>query len=227
MPAPDAFAPLRRGSTAEEVASILRERIMTGALPPGHQLREEALSAQFDVSRRTVHEALAVLTQERIVSHFRHKGFRVVQFTEADIRDLYTVRRSLEVTAAELAKRTSDERLDRLGAAFDNLREATRRGRPQDVVARDLEFHQAVVGLIGSARLDDSFALIAVEMRYALSILESAYRESALRPKEALEEHRRILAAFVDRDVRVAKRLVREHADANEALLIAALGSRD
>ena len=64
-------------------------------------------------------------------------------------------------------------------------------------------------------------------MRYALSILESTYRESDRRPEEALDEHREILTAFLERNATKAGRLVEEHALANEELLVGAVDSLD
>jgi DNA-binding GntR family transcriptional regulator len=214
---------LRRRTTAEEVASVLRDMIMDGTVKPGTQLREEALSDQFDVSRRTIRDALGVLAHERVVRHYRHKGSRVVQFTEEDIRDLYRVRKTLEGAAARGVRQTTDQQVERLTTAFENLRDATRSRRPKEIVLRDLEFHQAIVGLLDSDRVNAFFSDVAVEMLYALSILESTYQESASRSDEALDEHRAIYAAFVDRDAKTAARLVYEHAHVNEQLLVEAI----
>jgi DNA-binding GntR family transcriptional regulator len=227
MPVEGRIPTLSRGTTAEEVAALLREIIMDGTLKPGEQLREEGLSAQFDVSRRTIRDALGILARERIVRHYRHKGSRVVLFTEEDIHDLYRVRRTLEGSAAEQADKLTDAQLKRLTEAFENLAAATRSGSAEEIVNRDLEFHRVVVGLIGSARVDDFFADIAVEMRYALSILESTYHESSSRPAEALDEHRAIWVAFTGRNAAEAGRLVREHADSNERLLVEVVASTD
>ncbi|MFC6160040.1 GntR family transcriptional regulator [Kribbella sp. NPDC058693] len=227
MPVEGRVSALNRGTTAEEVATLLRETIMDGRLKPGEQLREEGLSAQFDVSRRTIRDALGILARERIVRHYRHKGSRVVLFTEEDIRDLYRVRTTLEGSAAARAATLTDAQLRQLSEAFDRLAEATDSGQAQAIVQRDLEFHQAVVGLIGSTRVDDFFAGIAVEMRFALSILETTYQESTHRPAEALAEHRAILEAFLHRDTPEAARLVQEHADSNERLLVEVVASTD
>ena len=226
----DKFAPLRRGTTAEELATVLREMIMTGALAPEEQLREEHLSERFEVSRRTVRDALGILAHERIVRHYRHRGSRVVRFTEEDIRDLYRVRRTLEGAAAREVRRASGEKLEELERAFDELARATATGLEDLDVPLEraaLEVHRAGGASRGRARFDEFSTAIAVEMRYAIAMLESAYAESELRPEEALEEHRAIYAALASRDVRLAKRLVEEHAHQNEELLVKALGGPD
>jgi DNA-binding GntR family transcriptional regulator len=211
---------LARVSTAEEVAAVLRASIMHGELGPDAPLREEALSERFEVSRRAVREALSLLQYDGLVTHHRYRGARVARLTADDIRDLYGVRRTLELAAADAARSAPADRKDALRAAFDELARATRSGDADQIVARDLEFHQAVVGLLDSARLDNFFRSIAVEMRYALSLLEASYRESQHRPRAALDEHRSICDALLGGDRRNAARLIAEHADVNERLLV-------
>ena len=51
VPRSDSVLQLRRESTAQQVASALRELIVTGGLPAGAHLREAALAQQLGVSR--------------------------------------------------------------------------------------------------------------------------------------------------------------------------------
>jgi len=216
---------LSRSSTSDELAGLLREMIITGRLQPDAPMREAALSGQFEVSRRTVRDALSVLEHEGLVRHHRHKGSRVTQFEPDDIRDLYRVRRTMELAAAQAANQSSEARRQQLTVAFERLTQATKVGQADDIVQRDLEFHQAIVGLLGSDRVDRFFATIAVEMRYALSILEASYQESKRRPAAALAEHRAMYDALMRKDRRTAARLITEHTDVNEELLLNTVGA--
>jgi DNA-binding GntR family transcriptional regulator len=210
---------LHRGSTGEELATLLREMIMSGRLAPDEPMREAALSERFEVSRRTVRDALGLLEHEGLVRHHRHKGSRVTRLDVPDIRDLYRVRRTLELAAAQACDTAPPPRRAALRAAFTRLSDATTAGRAADIVQRDLDFHRAVVGLLDSRRIDGFFAAIATEMRYALSILEASYQESRRRPKAALAEHRAIFRALLAGDTATAVRLVTEHIDLNAELL--------
>lgn len=217
-------AGLTRNSTAEELAALLREMIFDGRLEPDEAMREAALSQGFEVSRRTVRDALSVLEHEGLVRHHRHKGSRITRLAAEDIHDLYRVRRSLELAAAQAVGTSPESRRAGLTEALARLREATATGRADNIVARDLEFHRAVVGLLASPRIDQFFATIAVEMRYALSVLEASYQESKRRPRAAFEEHRAIHNALIGNDQRGAARLIAEHIDINEMLLVDAVG---
>lgn len=214
---------LSRGTTAEEVAAVLREMIMNGRLAPDTPMREASLSAQFEVSRRTVREALGILELEGVVRHHRHKGSRVTQFDAKDIHDLYRVRRTMELAAAQASETASQAARDALTVALEHLSDASKAGVAQDIVRRDLEFHQAVVGLLDSPRLDRFFAVTAVEMRYALSLLEASYQESRRRPRAAFGEHRAIYEALIQNDHVAAAALISEHTATNEERLVRAV----
>lgn len=202
---------------------MLQNMIFRGELSPDEPMREAALSERFEVSRRTVREALSILEHAGLVRHHRHKGTRVAQLRADDIRDLYRVRRTLELAAADASPSAPASRREALAAAFRQLADATAVGRADQIVAQDLEFHRGVVGLLDSARIDQFFATIAVEMRFALSVLEASYQESKRRPKAALAEHREIHDALQSGDVATARALINEHVDVNEGLLLASI----
>ncbi|MEU4633079.1 GntR family transcriptional regulator [Micromonospora chalcea] len=57
------------------IADELRERIESGAIPPGALLpAESVLTAEFGASRGTVRQAIAVLREERLVATERGRG---------------------------------------------------------------------------------------------------------------------------------------------------------
>jgi DNA-binding GntR family transcriptional regulator len=228
--AADRLAPkaslVARTTTGEQVAEALREQIMAGEMPPGSALREVALAEEFGVSRRTLQDALTVLASEGLVRHERHRGSKVAELSRGDVADLYRVRMTLEVTAARAKAAFSDAARSRLSHAFDALDQATVAGDAAEIVLRDLEFHRAVVGLLESPRIDAFFSAIAVEMRYALTILESSYQESRERPGDALDEHRAIKNALLDGQLGTAERLIAEHVVVNRDRLLAVVDDR-
>lgn len=218
---------LIRSTTGEEVADALREQIMEGELAPGTPLREVGLASEFDVSRRTVQDALAVLSIEGLVRHERHRGARVAQLTRDDVEDLFMIRLELELMAARHVSQASPAAREELEKAYEELRIATSVGRAGEIVSRDLDFHRAVVGLLESPRIDVFFGTIASEMRFALAIVESIARESSTRPKEALREHAEIRDALLAEDTEVASKLITAHVVTYRDRLVAASVASD
>lgn len=106
---------------AEIVAATIRRQIVTGELPPGHNLPTEAqLIENFEVSRPTIREALRILEFEELVSISRgsHGGARVnerslsfatramgvsLQEYKVTLGDIYDARKMIEPMAASLA----------------------------------------------------------------------------------------------------------------------------
>jgi DNA-binding GntR family transcriptional regulator len=216
------FAPLRRSSTADEVAGMLRERIVSGELPPGGQLREVSLAAAVGVSRPTLREALQALRQEGLVRHEPHRGTFVAALGTAEIVDAYQVRRVLEGSAAAACGRAGAERRERVGRAFERLAEAWGAADPV-VIDADLRFHQEIVALLGSPRLDALFDSVTAALRPCLALLSRERRSVVLRPG-SLDEHREIAAAIGARRGRLAEKLLTAHIDANRRMLLAVVG---
>ena len=113
-------APGKRPKAAERVAAELRHQIVTGLLKPGDILHpENALQAEFAISRPTMREALRILESESLISISRgkHGGARVIamdlaaaanqvgvylQIEGATLQDLWFARTVIEPPAAGL-----------------------------------------------------------------------------------------------------------------------------
>jgi len=175
-PTPDAVtalsgagADLRRSTTAQRVAEILRERILLGELPPGTSFRENRLTAAFGVSRHTVREAFQILVAERLVVHEPHRGVFVRRLVASDVRDIYTFRRVVE--GAALARPARSDGLVDLQAAVTEGREAAERQNWRQVGTADVRFHIAVTALGGSERLNRSMRALLAELRLAFQLV--------------------------------------------------------
>ncbi|HKG52184.1 MAG TPA: GntR family transcriptional regulator [Actinomycetales bacterium] len=167
-----AGAGLRRPTTAQRVAEILRERILLGELPSGTSFREQRLTAAFGVSRHTVREAFQILVAERLVVHEPHRGIFVRRLAPADVRDIYSFRRLVEC-AALLRPDRSDALAD-LRAAVTQGRKAAERGNWQQVGTADVRFHIAVTALSGSERLNRAMRAVLAELRLAFQLVPDA-----------------------------------------------------
>ena len=66
-----------RLSVADQVASILRQKILNGELRPGTPLQEVPLAASLGVSRNTMREATRILSLENLLKRSIHRGVAV------------------------------------------------------------------------------------------------------------------------------------------------------
>jgi DNA-binding GntR family transcriptional regulator len=84
---------------AERIAAELRADIFSGALACGSALREVELVTKHGASRHTVREALRDLVASGLVTQDPRRSARVRLLTRADIRDVFGLRRVVELEA--------------------------------------------------------------------------------------------------------------------------------
>src|SRR2546430_13823742 len=112
-------AQIRRVSVADQVASILRQRILKGELRPGMPLQEVPLAASLGVSRNTMREATRILSLEGLLKRSIHRGVAVSQLSLKDVEEIYHLRRMLEIPAVLTANTNKPGELAELKKSFD------------------------------------------------------------------------------------------------------------
>lgn len=197
----------RTWRTKNEAAyQILRDRILSGDLLPGHEIDHESLAAQLEVSTTPLREAVRRLQTERLIESAQHQKVRVSRLTARELNELYAVRLNLEPMAAELCAQNAPSR------QLSHIQEVVSR-RPIDgdgLEDVNRELHTAIFRSSGNdvliRLLDDLWdhadryrrVLAARPMTAALAHLEH-------------EAHQAVVAAIVEHDVEGAGRAMRSH----------------
>ncbi|WP_174874965.1 GntR family transcriptional regulator [Vogesella oryzae] len=88
--------PIKRQTLTSAVTESLRQRILSGEFADGQQLRQEALSNEYGVSRVPVREALRQLEAEGLIQIIDHKGALVSKLSLDDVLELLEIRAMLE-----------------------------------------------------------------------------------------------------------------------------------
>lgn len=209
-----------RSSAADVAASALRDLIMEGALPPGSRVTEEAFMAPLEVSRNTLREAFRLLTHEKLLVHKLNRGVFVRSLVRADVRDLYRVRKVVECAA--LAQAT-EAGIERMTAAVERGERAAAEGRWVDVGTANIRFHQAIVSLVGSPRLDEMMRQVGAELRLGFHEMGDprSFHEGYLR------RNREIVDRLKAGDLARAEDLLRRYLDDAESEMFDAFLARD
>ena len=181
---------LARTSTAERVAELLRERITDGSLAPGTRLPEDAVGSALGVSRNTLREAFRLLAHERLVAVEFNRGAFVRRLSVEEVVDLYRARRLVECAAVRQYGGAAGEGLAAVRRAVEDGEAAAAQGRWVDVGTANMRFHQALVALAGSARLDEFMRQVTAELRLAFDAMTDtqAFHEPFLRLNRVLLE---------------------------------------
>ena len=199
---------VQRQTVASMTVTLLRERILRSEYPEGEPLRQDAIATAFGVSRIPVREALRQLEAEGLVSFHPHRGAVVSSLSLDEIDEVFSLRAGIETGLLRVAiPRIDAEHLTR---ADEVLRRYDRALRAQDVVAYgelNWQFHSTLY-----APADRPITMGIVQrlhqqadryLRMQLALTHGEHRAS--------EEHRAILAAARQHDVKEGAVLLRDH----------------
>jgi DNA-binding FadR family transcriptional regulator len=197
----------------EQIAAVLRGRVVAGELEPGHRLPTETmLATEFGVSRATVREALRQLDAQSLIrtskgatggsyvtlpsaghlsASLRSGIGLLADAQDVSLDELLEARELLEVPAARLAARRRQEHdLERLRAAIP--------GHPlelgaQEQFAHNADFHSVVLEASGNV-------LLAIAAQPVFDVLQTRLARSTLgsRFHRTINTHHRAIAAAIE-----------------------------
>jgi DNA-binding GntR family transcriptional regulator len=93
---PRKSTPIPRQSLAAAVLERLRDKILSGELREGEQLRQDAIAEEFQISRIPVREALSHLAAEGLINLVANRGAVVSALSPDEIMQMFETRAVLE-----------------------------------------------------------------------------------------------------------------------------------
>lgn len=216
------FGPIERSTLHERIVEKIRMMIDDGSLKPGDLLpSERQLASDMGVSRIPVREALRMLEFMGVIEirHGRPAVVRglakasmieiinlVLESASNELSELHETRMILEIGAIRLAceRRTNAdiayrrEILNRMEVEIRNN---------HSIVDTSIEFHMAIM----KATKNKIFFSFMMLFRDLLRESRAISLSRPGRPKEALDEHKAILQAIIDKDSNRAASLVKVH----------------
>jgi DNA-binding GntR family transcriptional regulator len=201
-------AAMTEENLSREVYASLSERILNLAYPPGHRLTEEALCAEFEVSRSPVREALGMLVENGLVDKKARHGYTVRRLDLQEIDELYDVRLVLELAVIERVCRTGMDpaELARLEAHWCRLHDQLPH-MAGNLAIMDEEFHEVLARHAGNRTLQQM--LDHVDKRIHFVRLADITNPDRLRT--TCLDHLAILRAVRERDVAMGLAAVRRN----------------
>lgn len=190
---PETWPVLKPETLTDQVYEILREKVISGKIPPGEFIREQDVSEKLGVSRTPVREALARLASERFLERIPHRGFRLPEETVDDLIEIYPIMTALEV----LGTREAFEHLDE--EAMEELRKINgayeKAFNENDVYAgidTNHEFHSQLSARSGNKRLHKMLG----DLRSRVRSLEIWAFSDIEHWQKSIKEHEEILQAI-------------------------------
>ncbi|SBW79625.1 GntR family transcriptional regulator [Pseudomonas veronii 1YdBTEX2] len=152
-------------SLADQIALELRADIIGGRLLPGMALVEAELVRAYNASRNTIREALHRLEREGLTRYVRNKGVVVRRLEREEVRDLFVVRRTLELQAIAQSGAFTQDQSECMQNAIEASALAREREDWRAVATHSLLVHQQIVGLMRSPLFDEFFAQVIAQLR--------------------------------------------------------------
>ena len=211
----DSYQPLR-----EVVCETLRDAIRKGILKPGERLMEIQLAEELGVSRTPVREAIRKLELEGYVIMMPRRGTYVANLSIRDVNEVFEIRTSLDSLASGLAaERITDEELERLQRLLVRISEYAETNDMEKIVETDTEFHD----LLYQASRNTRLVGIIFNLREQLTRFRTTSMAFPGRLAATLEEHRRIVEAIAQGDVKEAQAAAEYHMEKSEQTLLASM----
>lgn len=202
----------------------LRDAILSGALPPGTKLVEQAISTQMAISKTPVREAIRELAQEGLITFKARRGIAVIDFSEKDIHELVTLRASLEVLGVRLAYSSlAESDFAVLRSLLDRMIAAEKVHSYADLSDLDIEFHQFIIERSDNQRLVKAWKDIASQMHVLFRMIH--YYEFSDTYMSSM--HGDLVASLATSDASVYEHAFHEHILLSEENILAAFHGRD
>lgn len=195
------IAQLRENSLSGVVRHEIERLILSGELPTGTRVNENAIALRLGVSRGPVREACRALVELGLLDLVPNRGVFVRRLDRQDVEEVYDLRAGLTGLAGSLlASHITDAEVDRLRALVDQMDEAATAGDFRRFYPINLEFHDVILQLTRNGRLIKSYRALVKE--FQLFRTHGLVQSDAL--KESNHEHRAILDALESRDPAIA-----------------------
>lgn len=196
---------------AERAYQGIRHAILSGALPGGSHLPEEALAQMTGTSRTPVREALRRLVAEGLArADNRHRY--VADFSYQELKIVFNIRARLESyasrIAAELIAEAEIAELERIVEQIDKIGDTDDPAQVRLFADLNTRFHTTIVGATRSIQMQ---SLSAQAISLPLELIKQFVWEQRVNIARSNNQHRDIVAALRARDPEWAETAMSGH----------------
>ncbi len=205
-------------SQSSDAYHLIKEKIITLELPPASVIDEARLIAELGLGRTPIREALQRLALDNLVVILPRRGTIVADLNMSDLQKIFEIRIELETYAVRLAaERATSTEIAAMEALFHNADAVIHDGDNDRLIRLDHEAHRLLAEAAHNEFLEDMLEHLYNHVLRLWYV--SLHRVQRLR--EAIEEHREIIAAVKDRDSARAAQVMRRHITEFQAQFLA------
>jgi Transcriptional regulators len=205
-------------SQSSEAYRLIKEKIITLELPPASLIDEASLMASLGLGRTPIREALQRLALESLVVILPRRGTIVADLNMSDLNKIFEMRLELEAMAVRLAaQRAHAAQLAEMEQLFEQADALLQSGDNYELIKLDHAMHMLIARAAGNEFLEETLDWLYSHVLRLWYV--SLHRVQRLR--EAIEEHREMLALIKQGDGEAAAALMRKHISEFQAQFMA------
>lgn len=205
-------------SLKQQAYEILLNMITSGELKPGIRLTEEGLSKMLNISRAPIREALNMLERDGFTKIIPRCGAIVTDISKKDLLDVWKCRLALEPFAAkEAAPFIPKEELTNCLISLNKLET-----EPYDYskyVASDLEVHELYYRHLTNTYMQSFLHKLNIHSA-RLRWFNELQPDSIDLTKDAIQEHKEIILAFLSGDPDEVYKSMQKHIENSYTRLV-------
>jgi DNA-binding GntR family transcriptional regulator len=191
------------------VTESVREKILSGEIAVGTHIRQAALAKELNVSQIPVRESLLLLEGEGLITFKANKGASVTEFNLEQVDELFLLRATLEAQLLESSiPNLSHDKIKQAGFILDTLNNALKlNNAPKVWCDLNTDYHTC---LYSSADLPQTQELVNILNTKAERYVR-VHINSLGGVVKVGTDHKDILNACIERDVKKAVKLLKQH----------------
>lgn len=198
---------LNKESLADQVFSVIRDRIINLDISPGERIDVDELTEELEVSKAPIRDAMKALEDRGLVSVEPRVGYYARKLDSEDIEEIYDMRELFEIYAIEEAIGSVPDKL------IESCKSETKKIRENNLSSRkkrewfdktDEMLHQEII----LSHSDNNFLK---DFTTRIHDLISITRHLNKRISQSMNEHLKILDALYEKDKNRAKESLQQH----------------
>lgn len=194
----------------DSIEAMIRRALLNGEMRAGEIFSANKLARQLGISNSPAREAMMKLVNKGLLELVRNRGFRVVQLSDRDKREVYELRLQVEVEAVRrvTANGINQSQALLLHQLAEQTSELAHPGTIGDYLEVDQRFHTSIVDFLGNRRWTEIVENLRDQSRVN-GHYDFLSTDGHL--EVAAEEHRRIAQAVTDGEADLAAALMVQH----------------
>jgi len=190
----------------------IKKKIYYNRIKPGELIKENELASELGISRTPIREALKMLESDDIVEVRKGIGTFVKMLSFKDIKDIFEVRKALEIIAIKTAiNNITKDDIDELDSELRNISFKLENGTltKEEFNEIDMKFHELIF-----RRCDNNFAKEVFEhIKLKIKQYQFLSYESLNNSSESISQHLELLEYLRKKDLETLISALSKHID--------------